>query len=57
MGGGSNWINLLVHFVHRHALEIEVILEEEYRTYPRWPQCDMLVPQKALNGQHTKTAF
>ena len=43
--------------MHRHALEIEVILEEEYRTYPRWPQCDMLVPQKALNGQHTKTVF
>ena len=34
-----------------------VILEEGNRLYPRCPQCDMFVPQKALNGQNIATAF
>ena len=34
-----------------------VILEEDKKPYPRYPQCNMVVPQKALNGQHLATAF
>ena len=34
-----------------------MILEEGNRPYPRCPQCDMFVSQKALNSRHLATAF
>ena len=34
-----------------------VILEEGKRPYPRYPQCEMFVPQKSLNGRHLVTEF
>ena len=34
-----------------------MILEEGNRLYPRCPQCDIFVPQKALNGQHPAIEF
>ena len=32
-----------------------MILEEGNRTYPRCPQCDIFVPQKALNSRNLET--
>ena len=57
LGGDLSWTNLRVHFAHRHVGETIVILEEGNCPYPRCPQCDMFVPQKALNGRHLTTAF
>ena len=45
-----------VHFLHRHILDTMVILEEVNLPHPRCTQCDMLVPQRALNGRHLYTA-
>ena len=45
-----------VHFLHIHIWNTVVILEEGNLPHPRCPQCDLLVPWKALNGRHTKTA-
>ena len=52
LGGASSRTNLRIHFVHCHVRDAIVILEEGNRPYPRFPQCDMFVPHKALNGQH-----
>ena len=41
-----------VHFVHRHVLDTVVILEEGNFPHPRCARCNMLVPQRALNGWH-----
>ena len=57
LGGASNWTNVRVHFVHRHARETTVILEEGNRPYPRCPQCEMCVSHKALDVRHTTTTF
>ena len=38
--------------MHRHVRYVLVILEEGSRPYPRCPQYDMFVPQKALNVWH-----
>ena len=45
-----------VHFLHRHVLDTVVILEEGNLPHPRCPRCDILVPQRALNGRHPATA-
>ena len=46
-----------VNFVHRHVLNIVVIMEEgSPPLHPRCAQCEMLVPRRALNGQHPETA-
>ena len=34
-----------------------MILDEGNRPYPRYPQCDMFVARKAVNGWHLGTAF
>ena len=34
-----------------------VILDKGNCPYPMCPQCDMFVPQKALNGRHLTTAL
>ena len=44
-----------VHFVHRNVLDTVVMLEEGNYPHPRWAQCDMQVPQRALNGWHPGT--
>ena len=44
-----------VHFVHRHAQDTVVILEEGNLPHPRYPRCDLQVPTKALNGHHLGT--
>ena len=44
-----------VHFVHRHLLNTVVILEEGNFHHSRCAQCNMQVPQRALNGQHPGT--
>ena len=41
-----------VQFLHRHVLNIVVILEEVNYPHPRCGQCDMLVPRQALNSRH-----
>ena len=38
-----------VHFMHRHARDTVVILEDGNLPHPRCPQCDILVPWHALN--------
>ena len=38
-----------VHFLHRHVQDTLVILEEGNPPHPWCPQCDMLVPWRALN--------
>ena len=45
-----------VHFLHRHFLDTVVILEEENFPHPWCARCDMLVPQRVLNGRHLGTA-
>ena len=35
--------------MHRHVWDTIVTLEEGSRPYPRCPQCDMFMTQKALN--------
>ena len=46
------WVN----FLHRHVLNIVVILEEVNLPHPRFSRCDMLVPRRDLNGKHPATA-
>ena len=45
-----------VHFLHWHVLDTVVILEEGNSPHPRWAQCNMLVPRRALNGRHPAKA-
>ena len=45
-----------VHLLHQHVLDTVVILEEVNLPQPRCPQCDMLVPQRALNIRRPATA-
>ena len=45
-----------VHFLHRHVLDIVVILEEGNSPHPRCARCNMLVPRRALNRWHPGTA-
>ena len=45
-----------VNFLHRHVLNIVVILEEVNLPHPRFSRCDMLVPRRDLNGKHPATA-
>ena len=42
--------------MQRHVLDTMVILEEGNSPHPRCAQCDVLVPSRALNGQHPATA-
>ena len=45
-----------VHFFHRHIRDNVIILEEENLPHPQFPQYDILVPWRALNGRHFDTA-
>ena len=45
-----------MHFFNRHVRDIVIILEEGNLPYPRCPQCNILVPWRALNGRHHATA-
>ena len=41
-----------VHFWRRHVRYIVIILEEGNIPHPRFTNCDMFVPWRALNGCH-----
>ena len=41
-----------VQFLHRHVLNIVVILEEGNLSHPRCARCNILVPRRALNGRY-----
>ena len=45
-----------VHFMHRHFLDIVVILEEGNPPHSGCPRCDMMFPWRTLNGRHSVTA-
>ena len=45
-----------VQFLYRHVLDTVVIMEEGKLPHPRCARCNMLVPQRALNGRHPATA-
>ena len=45
-----------VHFLHRHVWDTAIILEEGNIPHPQFPWCDIMVPWKALNGQHVTTS-
>ena len=51
-GTAASWKNLWVKFSHRHPMDIILILEEGNQHKPQWPQCDMFVPQEALNQEY-----
>ena len=46
---------MIVHFLHRHVWYTVIILEEGNLPQPQCPQCDILVPQKDLNGRNVTT--
>ena len=46
-----------VHFWRRHVRDTVIILEEGNPPHPRYENCDMLVPWRALNGRHKDTAM
>ena len=45
-----------VHFFHWHVHDTVTILEEGNLPHPQFPQCDMLVPWRALNMRHLATS-
>ena len=45
-----------VHFLHGHVLNTVIILEEENLPHPWCVLCEMMVPQRALNGRRRDTA-
>ena len=57
LGGALNWTNIRVHCAHLHTWNTIVILEEGNQPYSRYPQCDMFVSHKTLNGRILTTAF
>ena len=46
-----------MHFCSQHVRDIVVILEEGNLPHPRCSQCDMLVPWRALDGNHRNTVM
>ena len=55
-GRAVMWTAMRVNFIHRNVQDNVVILEEGNLPHPRCPQCDMLVPWRALNMRHLATA-
>ena len=51
-GGETIWINLQVHFTHRHMQESIVIMEEIHHPYSRCSKCYIFISKQALNGRH-----
>ena len=45
-----------VHFLYWHVLDTVVILEEGNLPHKRCARCDMMPPQRALNGRQPATA-
>ena len=45
-----------VNFLHRHVLNIVLILEEETLPHLQCIQCNMLIPQWELNGRPPATS-
>ena len=44
-----------VHFWRRHVRDTIIILEEGNLPHPRYENCDMFVPWRALNDRHKST--
>ena len=55
-GRALTQIEMRVYFWHQSIRDTGVILDEGNLPHPRCPLCDMLVPWKALNGTHRRTA-
>ena len=55
LGRAGTRTEMRVHFWRRHMRDIVIILEEGNLPHPRCPQCNMLVPWRALNGCHKNT--
>ena len=51
-GTASSRTNLQVQFYYQNARDIMLILEEGHQPHTWCPQCDMFVPQEALNRVH-----
>ena len=51
-GSASSRTNLQVHFSHQQSQDSIIILEEWNQPHPRSLQCDIFVPQEALNFAH-----
>ena len=45
------------NFCSRHVWDIVIILEEGNLPYPRYSQCNMMFPWRALNSRHHATAM
>jgi hypothetical protein len=56
-GRATSRANLRVHFMHRHARDTLVILEEGSFPNPRCEYCDMFVPRPAIHTTHPRTAM
>ena len=56
-GKSSSGKKLRVHFSHQHSRDSIVTLEEGNEPHPRLPQCNMFVPQEALNRTHPTSAM
>eukprot|EP00978_Attheya_sp_CCMP212_P015422 scaffold39830_cov28-Attheya_sp.AAC.1 len=54
-GRATSRANLRVHFMHRHARDTLVILEEGSFPNPRCEFCDMFVPRPAIHTTHPRT--
>ena len=54
-GRSVTWTAIHVHLWHRHVRDTVVILEEGNLPHPWFPLCEMLVPQRLLNGMHRPT--
>ena len=44
-----------VHFYHMHVRYTAIILEEDNLPHPRCPQCNIIVPWRALNARNPIT--
>ena len=56
-GRAFNCTNLQINFAHRHVRETIIILEEGSRPRPCFPECNIFVPWKVLNGWHPYMAM
>ena len=56
-GTSSSKTNLRLNFAYRHPQNIIVILEEGNKPHPRCFQCEMFVPQEAINQAHPTSAM
>ena len=56
-GGTTSRANLLINFVHRHAQDMIMIMEEGNQPRPCCPDCNMFVPWVVINRRHPTTTL